>query len=296
MFKKGNRARYNIDLFDLQDGIVFAHLDKLETETESAERLTCPEELEYVFQLIDTAFLHINSFEGDLPPRTDKEKLLIEKVFYVYSLPFKDTAKVAEIEQWNDLVALVSNDFAKRKATALRGKCTYEQLESLITDCLYEFKPKDRARLNPQQLLNLIVFVYDYCFITMHEAHLHPDIDKYILGKVKIREKEYVAPLRLCSSVRKYCHSGDLKRDYDPRLNCVLPLVRIKELVKNPHANDSYLRAMFVDLMHKFFLSFGLEKSGKREWAKGERILIEELLRLLGVLKSSKPAKDIKER
>jgi len=51
---------------------------------------------------------------------------------------------------------------------------------------------------------------------------------------------------------------------------------------------------MFVDLMHKFFLSFGLKRFGKSEWAAPERWLIYELLRLFSLCKSTKPAKETK--
>ena len=290
-----------INSFSFQPGLltgsghfIYAHLNSLTTESKSVDRLTPPSELEYVFQLILAQFLHIDARKNEWFSREDKDKVYYEHLFFISSLPFKENSD-AQNEQWNDLVECVSRDFKERWEFALRGKCNYEQLEAFVRDQIEYFDYEDRERLDPKKLMNLIVFVYDYCMLTLSEAHLHLGLDKYVSGDVVIRGRVFSSPLRVCASVAKYVQgNGKLDKEEWPVVDYQLPEMRLAQFVQNPHASDSNISAMFVDLVHKFFLSFGLQKKGKSEWAKPERMLIYELLRLFGLCKSSKPAAESK--
>lgn len=291
MLKEGSTYSYNPNYLDVKGNLVYAHLEDLDIDSGSVERLLCPEELEYVFQLIRSSFLYIDAYGDFLPARKYGDKAIHFVSFFIHSLPFKDDLRAAENGQWNDLVRLVSEDFAERKESTLRGTCTYEELVDLINYCLEDFDYPDRKRLDPVKLINLVVFVYDYCILTMREAHLHPDLDQYAEGEIIIRNKPYSAPIRVCASVAEYVKKhGQLEEDAWPEVGYRLPEVRLEPTIQNPHASDSNLSAMFVDLMHKFFLSFGLQKRGNTQWSKGEKMLVYELLRLFKLCKSSKPA------
>lgn len=295
MLRKEYTMSFNPDFLDVNSGIVYAHMSDLSVESEPVERLAPPTELEYVFQLIRSSFLNIDAFDNYTPPQKVEDKLVHLLQFYVLSLPFNDGADAAQIEQWNDMVEGVSRDFNERREFALRGKCSYEQLEAFVRDQIEYFDYEDRERLDPKKMMNLIVFVYDYCMLTLREARLHPGLDKYVRGDVVIRGRVFSSPLRVCASVAQYIQkNGKLDEEEWPVVDYHLPEMRLAQFVQNPHASDSNISAMFVDLMHKFFLAFGLQKKGKTEWAKPERMLIYELLRLFGLCKSSKPAAESK--
>lgn len=281
---------FNPDFLDVKGQLIFAHICGLSTESVSVERTGVTEGMEYIFQLIESAFLYYTLAPGILPSREFNGKVIKERTVGVLSLPFKDKTNNAENEQWNDLVQEVTEDFGNRIVDALRNKCTYEQLSSLILDRLEDFDYSDRCRMDAEKLTNLVVFVYDYCILTMKEACLFYDLDEAVNGVVTIRNKEYVAPLRICAAIDKYepYERFETKSGMLTFANQTLPSVRLRSSVNNPHANNSYMSAMFVDLMHKFFLDFGLKKYGKSEWAKPEKKLINELLQLFGLCKSSK--------
>ena len=294
MLSGNNSFYYSMDYVDIQNAIAYAHLFNFETESEQKDRVVCSEELEYVFQLIKSAFLYIQVLDDFCPGQRIEDKVFYLRQFYILSLPFKNETRWAEVEQWNELVASVTDDFFKRKAVALRGVCSYEDLEALVLDQIEGFDYDDRRRLDPVKLVNLITFIYDYCVLTMREAHLHPGLDTCIPGSIKIRKKEFRPPLRVCASIKlyePYVYVPDITWPFE---NYTLPKVQLAQEIKNPHASDSVMSAMFVDLMHKFFLSFGLQKRGKSEWSRAEKELIYELLRKFGFCKSNKSAAESK--
>ena len=292
MLRNVNTYSYDRDYTTAFERMVFAHILDLKTKTESVEKNELEEAMEYVFQLIRSAFLYVDAFEDNFPPFEKDGISVYNLFFYVLSFPFKDDADKAQVEQWNELLYNVSRDFMERRDNALRGKCDHEQLDSLLKDWVWYFDPEDRVRLNIEKLKNLITFVYDYCMLTMREAKLHPNLDLHISGKVQIREKEYHPPFRICASIKKY--EPFIKEPIEggeyPFVNQVLPQVKLANVVQNPHASDSNCAAMFVDMMHKFFLSFGLHKRGSATWTKGEKMFIYELLRLFGLCNSKQSA------
>ncbi len=292
MLRGTNTIGFDPDLMASDGNLSYAQVTELGTETESVEPLTPPGDLDYIFDLIRTSFLNIDVISGYFLPEQIEDKKVYRLSFLLLSLPFRDGAKLAEVEQWNDLVELVSRDFNERKESALRGKCSYEKLDAFIRDQIENFEYEDRERLNPEKLTNLIVFVYDYCMLTMREAKLHHNLDMYVKGVVTIREKHFFPPLRVCASVKKYEPYIEDSVDGEAYLfdNYNLPKVKLSSAVQNPHASDSNCSALFVDMLHKFFLSFGLKKRGKSEWSNAEKILIYESLRLFGLCKSSQPA------
>lgn len=296
MIKDNDTFTFDSDFLDVQDTMIYASPAEFSTEAKPTIRMSYPDELEYVFELVRSSFLCFDTDSSILPPLEDKGKNLRTISLTVISLPFLNEENDAEIVQWNDLVSQLSKDFQDRRESALRSKCSLEQLSELIRNGVEEFDYPDRMRLDAEKLTNLVIFVYDYCMLTMNEARLHSGLDINIYGKVTIRDKEYSVPLRICAAIDKYQPTDSFNENGITCLlpNYILPTVRLCPTVKNPHANDSILSAMFADLMHKFFLSFGLKRHGKSEWAKAERMLIYELLRLFGLCKSTKPATESK--
>ena len=296
MLSDRNSYSLDKDLLDIKDYVLYSHLRDLQTSTESVERISYTDDLDYIFKLIRSSFLYFQVQEGYLPLYHLDDKDFYYLSFNVLSLPFKSDANKAEVEQWNDLVRQVSSDYLKRKDEALRGHCTLEELETLVRDNLENFDYPDRKRLDAKKLVNLIVFVYDYCILTLKESRLHPYVDLYVNGDIIIRDKTYRMPLRICASVCNYepFDMVDIGGFQWPMENYDLPRMQLKSVVRNPHVSDSVLSAIFTDLLHKFFFSFGLQRKGNSQWAKPERMLIYELLRLFGLCKSSKPAAESK--
>ena len=296
MLNNSNSFTFEADLLDAKGLVTYAHLRDLGTSAGSIERVDYAEDLDYIFQLICHSFTYIDAREGCLPLNKIDGKEIFYLSLIVLSLPFKNETNPAEVEQWNDLVKQVSSDFLGRKNDALRGCCTYEDLEALVRDNLENFDYPDRKRLDANKLINLIVFVYDYCILSLRESRLHPHLDHYVNGDIVIRDKSYPTPLRICAAVSQYEPFEMVQMDgfQRPFENYELPRVRPKDEVQNPHVSDSVLSAMFSDLLHKFFLSFGLQRKGNSQWAKPERMLIYELLRVFGLCKSSKPAAESK--
>ena len=280
---------------DVKGRLTYAHLGYLERDAETTARVSYPEEMDYIIRLITSYFLLVRHSTDDSVPQYIDGVPYHRMYLSLLSIPFKNEKSPLEIEAWNKMVEAVCNDFHSRKELALRGKCTYDQLKGLVLDALWDFDPDDCDRLDSGKLTNLAVFVYDYCQLTLMEAHLLDNIDFYVDGDVEVRKKLYHAPLRTCAAFRNYCNKYGLR---DPQFRAVywpqLPLVRLLPRIKNPHANDSYASAMFVDLMHKFFLAFGLKKRGHNPWSKAERMLIYRLLCLFGMCKSTKPASESK--
>lgn len=285
------------DNVDQEGFVLFGHANGFDSGAQATERLSGPEDLEYIFQLIRSHFIYIEPQESFMPPLEVDGKQYHSRALMVLSLPFLSETDKSEIGLWNDIVKQVSEEFKERQNHVLRGICSMEDLERLVSDRYEDFEYEDRKRLDPKKLVNLVLFSYDFCMLTMKEACLIEDLDTYVEGTVVIRGREFKAPIRRCASIRHYCLDGGIVYDGSvtgPRPDYDLPSVELDLPVKNPHANDSYVSAMFVDLMHKFFLSFGLKKFGKSDWAAPERWLIYELLRLFGLCKSDKPAKETK--
>ena len=296
MLNNHNSFSFNPDFMDVDGRRVYAHLQDLSSDSEHAECLTPPSYLEFVFQFIRSSFLYVDGRENTLLPQHIEDKAFYPFLFFVLSLPFKDESDNAQVEQWNELVERVSRDFEERKGSALRGLCSYEQLDFLVRDQIENFEYEDRLRLDPEKLINLVLFVYDYCMLTMRESRLHRHLDMYVDGVIEIRKKRFFPPLRVCASIDRYepYEYEPVEGEPWPFENYMLPKVELAPVIRNPHASDSNCAAMFADLMHKFFLSFGLQKKGKSEWAKAERMLIYELLRLFGLCKSNLPAEKSK--
>lgn len=295
MLREGNSYTYQKDSMDVNGVFLYAHLRDLQTKTDSKEVETYDEKLDYIFQLIRSSFLYVDISEG-LPPIRVEDKDVYMLSLNIHSLPFINFSDTAAVEQWNDLVKQVSSDFMERKGQALRGHLTYKELESLVKDGLEEFDYTDRKRLEADKLVNLVTFVFDYCVLTLREARLYPNLDLYVNGDIIIRDKTYRTPLRICASVCDYepFDMVDIGGIQWPMENYDLPHMQLKTEIQNPHVSDSVLSAMFTDLLHKFFFSFGLQRKGNSQWAKPERMLIYELLRFFGLCKSSKPAAESK--
>ena len=288
--------KYQPNLLDAKHHMVYAHIGNFLAEAQADKKDAVHEDLEYIFQLIQSHFLCVVPSEDCYQANPDNGVIIHYFALGVLSLPFTSETDKSQIGLWNDIVKEVSYEYGERMKHMLRGKCTGKQLYELVQNCIEDFEYEDRERLDVDKLANLAAFVYDYCMLTMKEAHLYRNLDLYVDGTVRIRHKVYEAPLRRCASIRQYCKDGGIVTNHEDYLgpNYDLPPVQINDTVQNPHANDSYISAMFVDLMHKFFLSFGLKKFGKSEWAAPERWLIYELLRIFGLCKSDKPAKESK--
>lgn len=291
MLRVGSSYQYGMEFTSVSRRFVYGHVQNLTTDSEPVAREIPSTGLDYIFDLVQSSFLYITSHEGYFPPMSIDGKEYSQLNYFILSLPFLDKDDNAQIEQWNDLVASVSTDYKERRDVALRGKCTYEDLCNLVRARLRCFDYEDGTRLDVEKLVNLVAFVYDFCMLTMMEADLDPSLSNYIEGTVTIRKEKIKTPLSLCASTRFYLEEhGNVSRESPPYVHYELPEVNLRRHISNPHANDSYVSAMFADLMHKFFLTFGLKKRANAQWSKPEKMLLYDLLRLFGLCKSSIPA------
>ena len=104
MLRSINKFSFQPDLIAADGRIIFAHLGNLATESDNVRRLIPPSELEYVFQLISSHFLHIEARKNDFVPQEHDGKAFYEHLFFVFSLPFKGDGGGVQNEQWNDVV------------------------------------------------------------------------------------------------------------------------------------------------------------------------------------------------
>lgn len=293
---------FKIEKVHIKEKILYLQLSSTDdNDTLIIDKKAAPEELEYIFLLISNYFSYVEIGESILPCYNNE---LYKLDFCVKFLPFTDHNKSCEIKQWNDLVTSVSNDFIQRRKCNM-WKIKHDKLYNLIEDCWRDFPIEDRERLDVDQLINLVIFSYDFCYMTLYNAHLHPSLYDYIQVPIIILGKKFYTSRRTADKFKKYLTSYSEKqnkecKDYsllEATENLVeynLPEINYIQPSKNPYASDSYFAAMFIDLLHKFFNTIGIKKRKGAEWSQAERYLIYELLRFFDICKSKKSAKDSK--
>lgn len=289
---------FQIEKASIKDKIVYLQLcSPDENDTLIVDVNPTPEELEYIFTLISNYFSYVEIDESALPYNKDG---LYKLDLNVKFLPFTDQSKPSEIMQWNDLIMSVSNDFWLRRKCNL-WKTKYDKLYNLIKDCWRDFPIEDRKRLDVDKLINLVIFSYDFCYMTLYNSHLHPSLYDYIKVPILISGQTLFTSRKTADKIKKYLTLYSKKQknkctSYPEELGIdySLPQVNYIQPTKNPYASDSYFAAMFIDFLHKFFNTFGIKKRKNAEWSQAERYLIYELLCFFDICKSKKSAKDSK--
>lgn len=254
-------------------------------------RIPIPLELEYVFQLISSRFTYVDIADLKLPDPAGYQWHHLT----VAMLPIRYNNTVADILTWNRLVASVVSDFNNRYNTN-EWNINYDDLTRLVEKCLRDFHVIDRKRLEVAKLTNLILFVFDYCKLTLNKAKLHPCLYDYIKTTVKFGKKTYNTTRRTADRIKLYLTQPYLNDGEYRILIDNLPKVTYPTYEKNPYAGDksSYLAMMFIESMHSFFSSFGIKRIKNSDWSKAEKHLMYEMLRFFGVCKSELSAKDSK--
>ena len=275
-----------------KDNVIHNRLEFLPSDDEApspVSREQVPSELEYVFQVISEWFSYIMIDEGLFPS---------PEGFYwshlqVFHIPFHDNDNPLENKNWNNLVSLVNKDFQSRLQQN-EWNIDYKVLNELIIECWGEFEVVDRKRLDVRKLVNLALFAIDFCNLTLFRSKVHPSLFNYLQVPIKIGGKQYLTSKIVADSIKEYMKAPFSVVDNMKFINYQLTLVQYATYMANPQAEDktSYITAMFTEIMHQFFMSFGLKKRAGSEWSSAETILIYELLRFFGICNSEKSGKD----
>lgn len=255
------------------------------------------DKLEYIWILLKHGFSYFNTCPSAFPSPNSED--VYWDAFAVFRFHMDDMGNLSERLAWEQLLLDIKHDFQRREPHILRGKSETD-LNQLLSECVEEFDYQDRVRLDIKKLSSLVLFVYDYCILTLRESILDPVIGRYIKNDIRIGGQLWASTLSISKAIEHYLAkpyeviqmtTPDGKTISVKRVKQLLELdYEASSLCQNPKAFDSNVAAMFVDLMHRFFIAFGIKKRG--EWGRGEKILLFELLRFLGLCNSSKKAAD----
>lgn len=269
------------------------------TEPETDFFTSIDDRLSYVYLLLDNWFTHIcpqpakvNPFEGFAP-----------QTRFDYYCIVASTIRHTHPEFLDDLHSnlkgcLLSDDSVDY---ILNGADS-----NYVKEVIREFKDssskKDRSRFDEEKMYRLVLFALDYCNSFFHEATFSPRIRRYMEDRIRISGKTY--------SVSKAEHQAIVNYFLNPtfKYKATTPdgeerevelahdqLIFDDKRVVEAHPKDSptYRSVMFIDLIHKFFLIFGLEKKKKTaDFNDKERELLFKLLLHFKLYNSSKGAKE----
>lgn len=206
------------------------------------------------------------------------------------------------------LVSMLSEClFSEDREDAILQGCSSEQVKKHIKCFVRSLSRNDRDRINEQQLYWLVLFVYDYCNCFFSRSVLDARIMRYMDDHITISGKDHSVSKAEHSAIIDYLKhpltittvtapNGERHDILGPKFNISFT----DHPLEQPHLKDSptYKSVMFIDLLHKFFLSFGIEKrqykGEEAEFSKAERELIFNLLIQLKLYRSDKNAEESK--
>ena len=271
----------------------------LDKELVSKKELSLIEtaELEYVWLLLKQGFSYINAQVGLFPHPNLKDAYWDQ--FAIFRFRMENMDVPGEWFAWSNLLQDVSKDFTKRRSTILRNPNDENAFRLIISDGIEEFEPEDRLRLEPSKLEALVLFIYDFCMLSLRESILDPHVGSYITDYITIEGARWKSSRSINQAIKKY-----LKDPYEvlsgttPDGKTISQITERQHLdlqqypvpCQNPKATDSNVAAMFIDLMHRFFVAFGIKRRG--QWGRAEKILLYELLQFFGLCNSPKKALD----
>ena len=257
--------------------------------TQKYSRNLVPDELEYIFYLIlhEFSFIdpHVNYYQVE-DKEASGEKIEIPH-FTVNVLPFEHDTD-AENYVWNIIADRVISDFYSTKDNV--RPFSFKELYEYTVELVDKFPFEDRERINANKLSNLLLFIYDFCFITYKESKLHQDLWDYMLEPIQIGNREVYTTRRNIDRFKEYLKSPNIELSEDecqvPNVRYDLPDIQYDGTYENPHMGDSYVSAMFIDLVHKFFNFFKIKKAKNAQYSSAEKLLLLELLRFFGFSKA----------
>lgn len=256
-----------------------------------------PLELEYLWLLLKQGFSYINAQVGLFPLPNLKDAYWDQ--FAVFRFRIENLDVPSERFAWSNLIQDVCNDFTKRRSAILRTPSDETAFRLIISDGIEEFEPEDRLRLEPSKLEALVLFVYDYCLLSLREAVLHPQVGSYITDFITIEGARWKSSRNINQAIERYLQDPyEVLSGTTPDGKMISQVTERQGLdfqqfavpCQNPKATDSNVAAMFIDLMHRFFVAFGIKRRG--QWGRAEKILLYELLQFFGLCNSTKKALD----
>lgn len=253
-------------------------------------------DLEYVELLLKQNFSYIKAHVGLFPDPKIENVYFNE--FAVYRLRMENMDIPGERFAWRCLLQNIRKDFTDRRSKILRNKDA-SAFQHIISDGIEEFEPKDRLRLEQTKLEALVLFVYDYCMLSLRETILHPEVESYITDYLSIGGARWRSTRSINKSIEIYLQNpyevlslttpdGESLSQVIVKQNLDLQLSPVP--CQNPKATDSNVAAMFIDLLHRFFVAFGIKRRG--QWGRAEKILLYNLLQFFGLCHSQRKASD----
>ena len=242
-------------------------------------RIKMPSELEYIFQLISCHFSYVKIEEIIMPDSLGhQEPKLAVKILHI---PCENTE--LDISNWNNFAESIKTDFYVRY-NLNEWNIDYDALRDKVQECWTDFKIVDRNKLDIDKLTNLILFVFDYCKLTLTKAKLHPQLYDYIEKTIKFGKETYSTSKRIADSIMEYLAEPYIyiSRYGVHLLKDTLPEKSYPIYEQNPYAGNksSYLAMMFIDNMHSFFSSFGIKRIKNSEWSNNSSLIFPDPKRL----------------
>ena len=292
--------KYHVDTIGWKDGIGYLNGSLEPDESVKVERSQdlLTDELDYVWQLLKKGFSFVSSGVNYFPYEEIPDSYW--NCFCVIRYSYDNLDNHSNLWAWEKLQRKVRNDYSKRVDAVFRSTFCESDFDCLLADCIEDFPFEDRSRIEFIKLKTLILFAYDYCILCLRESVLDPFAASYIPEMVKIGGKHYTTTKTVAKAIARYLeapyHMVEIKMPDGNVRNQIMELDRLEVdvvsggITPNPKGSDSNVSAMFVDLMHSFFLEFGLKK--RVEWSLAEKRLLYEMLRFFNLCGSTKTAKD----
>ena len=263
-----------------RDNLVYLEQSLVVDSSAIIERNGGDPSLDYIFRLILDRFSYVESGINYFPYVEHPGYYF--NYFIVQRFPFENQEDNACSIVWNELVDRVEKDFSVRLNNIGQSSSFKDDLSKTVEKLYENFPGEDMDCLDLEKLFNLILFVYDYCMLTLRESLIHPDVDCFLLSEISIGGNKRIVSKRVAASIKHYLQSPyDYIEEYGgwPEEKAYLNLDLGSRTIPNPAGNDSNISAMFVDLMHSFFLSIGLKRRAGADWSKAEKTMLLELLR-----------------
>lgn len=262
----------------------------------------CSEKWEYILQLV------ANHFTWIAPQPIGKNimsNILPGRVYRYYDIITANTQNAHPCQREN-----LFRELEERLPNIVRTNLSAQSIDDeSIKNNIHSFVGNldkvDRQRINEDKLYWLALFVFDFCNSFFSDAIIDSELLRYIEDKINIngephrisKAERYAIIDKLRKPCNYYLEEGpDGKKYLVESQDYELPFKGGAFHIKHPKNGPSYKSMMFVDFMHKFFLSFGLKKRNYKgkpaEFNSAEKTLIYKLLVDLNLCSSKKSADD----
>ena len=225
------------------------------------------ERLEYVTSLIRSGFEYV-SLAGFIP-----QYLIIRK-------------DLLAPKNWSQIQTELNDGLILRESIIPRGFFTRETIIEILNKFRkYKLLPEERGKFDVDKMYWLVLFIFDYVYLTLKETTLNRYIKKFITTSITIDGTSYNSTALIDEMLEEYIARpfDFVKQEDGSFLRCFrdghLYVKNFDDSASHPHFSATVMTAMFYDLFKKFFQWMGLKKRKGASLSDSEKILIDDLLK-----------------